>query len=173
MKRAALAGLLVGAAGTVKQTAGFEAVALLLILVGAPDGAGRRGGAALAFALAAAIAPLGFLVYFASHGAAQALIDDAVLGALSRPASASEGLTFLDGVGRYFLLQKSVVAIFGLACLALLRRRALAKALPDAPLGALEAWFVFAICRFSRSARSRSLTSARRWRRACFWRGCA
>ena len=144
VKRAALAGLLVGAAGTVKQTAGFEAVALLLILVGAPDGAGRRGGAALAFALAAAIAPLGFLVYFVSHGAAQALIDDAVLGAFSRPASASEGLTFVDGVGRFFLLQKSVVAIFGLACLALLRRRTLAKALPDAPLGALEAWFVFA-----------------------------
>src|SRR5208282_2487315 len=79
------------------------------------------------------------------HGAAQALIDDALLGALSRPGSASEGLTFLDGVGRFIVLQKSVVAIFGLSCLALLRRRALAKTVPDAPLGALEAWFAFAI----------------------------
>ena len=143
-KKAALAGLLIGAAGAVKQTAGFEAVALLFILLSAPESAGRRGRAGLAFALGAAVAPLGFLLYFASHGAARALIDDALLGALGRPASASEGLTFLDGVGRYFLLQKSVVAIFGLACLALLRRRALVKALPGAPLGALEAWFALA-----------------------------
>ncbi len=144
IKRAALAGLLIGAAGVVKQTAGFEAVALLLILVSAPDGAERRGATALAFAMAAAIVPLGFLVYFASHGAAQALVDDAVLAALSRPASASEGVSLLGGVGRFLLVQKSIAAIFGLACLALLRRRALAKALPGVPLGALELWFAFA-----------------------------
>ena len=144
MKRAALAGLLIGAAGAVKQTAGFEAVALLFVVVGAPDGAGRRGRAALAFALAASVAPLGFLLYFAWHGAAQALIDDALLGALGRPASASEGLSFVDGVGRAFVLQKSVVAIFGLSVLALIRRRALRSALPLAPLGALEAWFALA-----------------------------
>jgi len=144
VKRAALTGLLIGAAGTVKQTAGFEAVALLFILLSARDGAGRRAGAALAFTIAAAVAPLGFLLYFAGHGAAQALVDDALLGALSRPASASEGVSLLGGVGRYFLVQKSIVAIFGLACLALLRRRALAKALPGVPLGALEAWFALA-----------------------------
>ena len=144
VKRAALTGLAIGAAGAVKQTAGFEAVALAFILLSAPDGAGRRGRAALAFALGASVAPLGFLAYFAAHGAAQALVDDALLGALARPGSASEGLTFLDGVGRYFLLQKSVAAIFAFACLALLRRRALAKTLPAAPLGALEAWFVCA-----------------------------
>ena len=144
MKRAALAGLFIGAAGAVKQTAGFEAVALLFVVVGAPDGAGRRGRAALAFALAASVAPLGFLLYFAWHGAAQALIDDALLGALGRPASASEGLSFVDGVGRAFVLQKSVVAIFGLSVLALIRRRALRSALPLAPLGALEAWFALA-----------------------------
>jgi hypothetical protein len=144
MKRAALAGLFIGAAGAVKQTAGFEAVALVVILLSAPESAGRRGRAALAFALAASVAPLGFLLYFAGHGAAQALFDDALFGALSRPGSASEGLSFIDGVGRYFLLQKSVVAIFGLSVLALLRRRALRSALPDAPLGALEAWFALA-----------------------------
>jgi hypothetical protein len=144
MKRAALAGLFIGAAGAVKQTAGFEAVALVVILLSAPESAGRRGRAALAFALAASVAPLGFLLYFAGHGAARALIDDALFGALGRPASASEGLSFIDGVGRYFVLQKSVVAIFGLACLALLRRRALRDALGDAPLGALIAWFALA-----------------------------
>ncbi len=144
MKRAALAGLLIGAAGTVKQTAGFEAAALLFILLSAPERAGRRGSAALAFALAASVAPLAFLLYFAGHGAAPALIDDALIGALGRPASASEGLSFIDGVGRTIVLQKSVVAIFGLSTLALLRRRALRSALPDAPLGALEAWFALA-----------------------------
>jgi len=61
IRRAALAGLAIGAAGAVKQTAGFEALALLAILVGAPDGARRRGRAALAYALGLAVAPLGFL----------------------------------------------------------------------------------------------------------------
>jgi hypothetical protein len=144
VKRAALTGLLIGVAGTVKQTAGFEAVALVFALFSAPDGAGRRGAAAFCFLLGASVAPLAFLAYFAAHGAAQALIDDALLGALARPASASEGLTFIDGVGRYFLLQKSVAAIFALACLALMRRRALASALPAAPLGVLEVWFACA-----------------------------
>ena len=59
-----LTGLLIGLAGAVKQTAGFEAVALLIILRGAPDGAGRRGSEALAFALGAGVAPLGFLALF-------------------------------------------------------------------------------------------------------------
>jgi hypothetical protein len=144
LKRAALAGLLIGAAGVVKQTAGFEAIALLFILMSAPDARERRGGAAVVFVAAAAFVPLGFLIDFAAHGAAQALIDDAVLGALVRPGSAAEGLTLLGGVGRYVVLQKSVVAIFALACVALLRRRALREALPDAPLGALEAWFALA-----------------------------
>jgi hypothetical protein len=142
--RVALSGLLIGAAGTVKQTAGFEAVALLFILLGASEGGGRRVGAGLVFAGAAALAPLAFLAYFAWRGAAAMLIDDAVRGALSRPASASEGVSFLAGVDRFFLVQKSVVAIFGLACLALLRRRALAKALMGAPLGALAIWFALA-----------------------------
>lgn len=144
-RRAALSGLLIGAAGAVKQTAGFEAIALLAILLGATEGAGRRGRALLAFVACAAVAPLGFLAYFAWHGAAQALVDDAVLGALSRPASASEGVSFLGGVERSLLVQKSVAAIFGFAALALLRRRALAKALPGAPLGALAIWFALAL----------------------------
>ena len=61
-----------------------------------------------------------------------------------RPASASEGLTLVQGVGRFFLLQKSDMALFALVCLALLRRRALAAALPGAPLGALVLWFAAA-----------------------------
>ena len=53
-------------------------------------------------------------------------------------------MTFLDGLGRFFLLQKSDMVLFALVCLALLRRRALAAALPEAPLGALVLWFAAA-----------------------------
>ena len=144
LRRAALAGVLIGAAGVVKQTAAFEAIALLLVLLSAPDARRRRAITAAVFVASAALVPLAFLADFAAHGAAQALIDDAVLGALIRPASAAEGVTLLGGVGRYVVLQKSDVAIFGFACLALMRRRALRDALPEAPLRALEAWFALA-----------------------------
>ena len=142
--RTLAAGLLIGAAATVKQTAGFEALALVAVLAAAPEAKRRRWRVAAAFIVAAAIAPLVFLAYFAAKGGAVALLGDAVVGALLRPASASEGLSFLDGVGRFFLLQKSAMAVFALVCLALLRRRALAAALPDAPLGALALWFAAA-----------------------------
>ncbi|HEY1944479.1 MAG TPA: glycosyltransferase family 39 protein [Roseiarcus sp.] len=145
VKRAALSGLLIGAAGVVKQTAAFEAIALLSILVGAPSSAGRRAAVAAAFLAGAAIAPLGFALDFAAHGALGPLIDDAILGALIRPASAAEGLTLLAGASRAVVLQKSVVVLFGLACVALLRRRALREALGDVPLGALEVWFALAM----------------------------
>ncbi len=144
VKRAALAGLAIGAAGAVKQTAGFEALALIVVLVGAPEAKGRRWRVAATFLAAAAVAPLAFLADFAAQGGAGALVADAVVGALLRPASASEGLTFLDGLGRFFLLQKSDMVLFALVCLALLRRRALATALPYAPLGALGLWFAAA-----------------------------
>ena len=53
-------------------------------------------------------------------------------------------MTFFQGLGRFLLLQKSDMVLFALVCLALLRRRALAAALPDAPLGALVLWFAAA-----------------------------
>ena len=145
LERALVAGLLIGAAGAIKQTAGFEALALVAILSQAPR---RPRGDACAsrqpFSPQRAVAPLAFLAYFAAEGGAGALVADAVVGALTRPASASEGLTFLDGLGRFFLLQKSDMVLFALVCLALLRRRALAAALPEAPLGALVLWFAAA-----------------------------
>jgi len=93
VKRALLAGLAIGAAGAVKQTAVFEAVALPAIVLRAPDAAPRRIEAAAAFLAAAAAAPLGFLLYFAGHGAAGPLIADTILNALRRPASDGEGLS--------------------------------------------------------------------------------
>ncbi len=144
LRRSVLAGLAIGAAATVKQTAGFEAVALLAILTLAPDAAPGRVRAALAFILAAALAPLGFLLYFAWRGAAGALIADTVVGALARPASASEGLSFAGGLLRFLPLQKGLLPLTGLCVLALVRARALAAAAPRFPLGAVWAWFAAA-----------------------------
>ncbi len=145
VERAALTGLAAGAAFCIKQTAAFEAVVLFFTLVGALDAAGRRTTAVLAFASSASIVPLGFLAYFAWRGAAGPLIDDAVMGALLRPASAAEGLTFTDGVLLFLPLHRTVLALFVVGCLALLRRRALAEALPGAPLAVLEAWLLAAM----------------------------
>ena len=143
--RAALAGIAVGAAFSIKQTAAFEAIVLFTTLVGAHDATGRRTIAALAFASGAGLVPVGFLVYFAWNGAARGLIDDAVIGALMRPGSAAEGRTFIDGILLFLPLHRSIMGIFVVACLALLRRRALAEALPGAPLAILEAWLLAAL----------------------------
>lgn len=145
VRRAVLAGLAIGAAGAVKQTAGFEALALLAILVGAPDAARRRGRTALVYGLGAAVAPFGFLLYFAWHGAAGALFADTVVAALQRPASASEGVSFADGLVRFLPLQQSLIPLTGLSLLAMLRRRALKDAAPGLPVGALSAWLVAAL----------------------------
>lgn len=144
LKRALLAGLAVGAAAAVKQTAAFEAVALLLVLLRAPDAAARRPLVAAAFAAGAAAAPLGFLLYFAWHGAAGALVADTVVDALSRPAGGGEGLSFAAGLMRYLPLQRAVMPMFALAALALLRRGALAKAAPGPAVEAAALWFALA-----------------------------
>jgi hypothetical protein len=143
-RKAALAGMLIGAAGAVKQTAGFEALALLVIFLMTSDGAGRRMATAFIFMGSAAIVPVGFLAYFAWHGAARDLVDDAVLAALGRPSSASEGLSFWGGATRLLPLEKGVLALVAFSCLALLRHGALAKALPQSRFAALAAWFLAA-----------------------------
>lgn len=143
VRRAVLAGLAIGAAGTIKQTAGFEALALLAILMGAPDRE-WRGRAALAYALGVAVAPLGFLAYFAWHGAGGALLADTVVAALQRPESATEGLSFAGGLFRFLPLQRGLLPLTGLAFLAMLRCRALKRAAPALPLGALSAWLAAA-----------------------------
>jgi hypothetical protein len=144
LRRAALAGLAIGAAGAVKQTAAFEAVALLAIVLRASDAAPRKIEVAAAFALAALVAPLGFLLYFACHDAAGALIADAAVNALRRPASDGEGLSFAAGLMRFLPLQRAVMPIFALALLALLRRRALVRATPGLAFDAAALWFALA-----------------------------
>jgi Dolichyl-phosphate-mannose-protein mannosyltransferase len=146
VKRAVLAGLFIGAAVTVKQTACFEAVALFAILLWAPDAANRRVAMGLAFGAAAAIAPAGFLIYFAAHGALAPMIGDVVANALLRPASAIEGISFQDGVLRSLVyLARPIEPLFALACIAFVRRRTIAAAVPDAPMGAISLWAASAI----------------------------
>src|SRR5579872_3186732 len=100
-RRTAMAGLAIGLAMTVKQTAAFEGLALLAILCRAPDAEGRRVKIGSLFAAAAALAPSSALVYFAAHGAAGALIQDVVADALLRPGSAIERVSFIDGALRF------------------------------------------------------------------------
>jgi hypothetical protein len=101
--------------------------------------------ATLAYASAVAVAPLGFLIYFAWHGAAGALFADAVVAALQRPASASEGITFAGGLVAFLPLQQGLLPLTGLALLAMLRGRALKRAALGLPVGALSAWFAAAL----------------------------
>jgi hypothetical protein len=144
MGRAALAGLLIGAAATIKQTAAFEALALAWIVTSASDAAGRRGRTVLAFAVGASVAPLGFLAYFALHGAAGVLVEDSVVAALLRPASDMEGVSFFGGLARFLPLQKTLLPLTALCVSAAMRRRALQKAAPGLPLSALFGWLAAA-----------------------------
>lgn len=57
-RRALLAGLAIGAAGTVKQTAGFEALALLAVLLSASAETRQRAQAALVYGAGVACAPV-------------------------------------------------------------------------------------------------------------------
>lgn len=144
-RRAALTGLAAGAAFCVKQTAAFEAAVLFFAIVRARDAADRRTWAACTFAYGAGIVPLGFLVYFACHGAGRDLIDDAILGALMRPASPAEGLTFGDGLRLFLPLHRTVLGLMAFACLASIRRSSLAQAASGTPVALLEAWLLAAL----------------------------
>jgi hypothetical protein len=77
------------------------------------------------------------------------MLDATIAGALMRPTSAAEGLTFLDGALRFLPLHRSILALLVVACIALARRRdlakSLAKSLPGAPLPILEAWLLAAL----------------------------
>ena len=111
---------------TIKQTAVFEAVILFGISLRAPNA--LSAPAALAFTLAAAVAPICFLSYFAAHGAATNLITDAFFGALDRGSRAGEHFSLVNcviilfyGVVRFLPMQTPVLPITEFATLALLR----------------------------------------------------
>jgi hypothetical protein len=145
-RRAVLTGLAIGVAFTVKQTAAFESVALFAILASAPEAASRRRDVLLSYSAAAAIAPVIFVLYFAAHGAAEIMIADVVATALRRPDSAIERMSLVDGVLRAVIyLARPIEPIFVLVPLALLRRRAIVAASPNAAIGAIGVWALSAV----------------------------
>ncbi len=139
--RAALAGLAIGAAITVKQTAALEALALIVVLISAADAPRRRWRAAAVFAAAASLAPLGVLAYFAAIGAFAPLLTDVVVLALARPTSAAESISFWQGLPRLAYLMTPILPITLAAAFGLLRR----DRARGAPIGALALWLAAAV----------------------------
>jgi hypothetical protein len=140
-RRALLAGLSIGVAFTIKQTAAFEGIALLLVLLRGPESALSRTKAAILFGIGVVVAPLAALSYFAAHDAAGPMLSDIVVSALKRPSSSVESISFFGGALRSVLfLPTRIEPIFLLACVGLLRRRAIAAAAPNANVDALGLW---------------------------------
>ncbi len=122
--RAIPAGLAMGCAATIKQTAVFEALPLFWLLAGQ-----RR-----AFALAAAAPPLAFAVYFAARGAFAPFFADVVALAIRRPGMQPESLA---AIGVHIL--HLAWPIWPLAALAVFGAFCARRILPLAPEGAATA----------------------------------
>ncbi|MGD0641733.1 MAG: glycosyltransferase family 39 protein [Roseiarcus sp.] len=137
LARAAMSGLAIGAAATVKQTAALAALALLVVLLRAADAPNRRAGAAAAFVGAASLPPLAFLAYFAAIGAVVPLLTDVVALALNRPTSAAESITFWQGFARLAYLQAPLLPITVAAVAGLFGRSERTNAIP---IGAIALW---------------------------------
>jgi hypothetical protein len=144
-RRAFLAGLSIGVAIAIKQTAAFEGIALLLVLLRGPEPAPSRTKTTILFGLGVVVAPLAAVSYFAAHDAAGLMLSDVVVSALKRPDSPVESISFFVGVLRSVLfLPAQIELIFVLACLGLIRRRAIVAAAPNAEVDALGLWCVAA-----------------------------
>ena len=139
LRRAVATGLCIGAGFVIKQTAAFDGlVAFAALVTSAPRG--RRLAALVTVFAGASAIPIAFLAYFAAHGAAGPLIADAIVGALARPGSAATGITFLEGVQRFFPLQRAVLALFLTSLFAMARAPAMRRADPASPAPWLAAW---------------------------------
>lgn len=142
LRRAALAGLAIGAALTFKQTAAFEALALAAILLRAPNPTALRWRVALGFASAAAAAPALALGYFAWHGAAGALVEDVVALAMARPRLIE--VPFFATLATFAIKQMPVAPLFACAGAVLARRRPAPDDGRRAAFAALAMWFAAA-----------------------------
>jgi hypothetical protein len=146
-KTAALSGLMIGLALTVKQTAAFEAIALLGILVWWT----RAWTPVMAFAIAGLLPPLAFAAYFVAvghgHDAFAAVITLAGLRSQTNMSHAP-AVWYLDLLARfahYPALIKPLLVVTCGAALALLRRRVL-KAVFAVPVVDLTlVWYVGAV----------------------------
>lgn len=156
--RLLLAGLAIGAAGMVKQTALFEAVALVGLAVLrrreglSPVGSMLRAG--LAIGAGASVIPALFGIWFALHGLFDLAFEGAVWGAAGRmrgdpmvaPGShVMVRLTALDAVMRLPALLKPYVGLASLALLAWLRHRKIADRIPGVWFSLTLVWFAAAL----------------------------
>jgi hypothetical protein len=142
-RKAALAGLALGAACTVKQTAVFEGVALLAILFGEARSADQRARVVAAFVAAAALAPLAFVADFAAHGALAPMLADVVGVALSRPGAESDHVSLLGGLARFVYRARDMLPVLIAAAATGLLQAWMPR--PRAPIPALSAWFAAAL----------------------------
>jgi Glycosyltransferase family 87 len=140
--RAALAGLAVGAACTVKQTAAIEALAILVMLNHDTKTWGERTKAFGVFVAAAAAASMLCFLYYAVIGQTEAFLNDVVITALARPQAHADSANFASSLKNLLLHQLpstplSLVAIFLIADLRTPRRRF--------PFGAFALWLGLAV----------------------------
>jgi Glycosyltransferase family 87 len=141
-RRAALAGLAVGAACAVKQTAAIEALAILVMLNHDARSWGERAKACGVFVAAAAAAPMLCFLYYAAIGHTEAFLNDVVITALARPRAHADSVNFLGSLKNLILHQLpltplSLVAIGFIADARTPRRRF--------PFGAFALWLGLAV----------------------------
>lgn len=129
------AGLLVGCAGMVKQTAAFEAAYFFFALAIADKGLGRR---AMAFVAGCAFAPMLFVFWFTKLGLVNALFQGAVLSAFQRLGG--DGVAFTETPVRFLAMLKPVLPLVIGAGLAWCERRRLVSEGRRAELSFIAGW---------------------------------
>ena len=139
LRRAWLAGLAIGAAVSVKQTAVLEAAALLATMVRADATGGRRVASLVAFCVGAMTIPLAFVAYFASVGGLHALVADVWFAALQRPEIDAGGPNAL--FGRSLSVLGDLGPLFLVAALAALGRRFTLPGARPVHADAIALWF--------------------------------
>jgi 4-amino-4-deoxy-L-arabinose transferase-like glycosyltransferase len=133
-----LAGLIMGAAPMMKQTAGFEILFVTAYLAWRH----RSLPALVAFGAGLAVVPCAFALYFATHGAFAELMDASVFGALLRLHG--DGVTLAQAPVRVLASLKTAMPLLVLTGLGWAERKRLSwrgtDAMPAHPDAALLAW---------------------------------
>lgn len=136
--RLLLAGLIMGAAPMMKQTAGFE----ILFVTGYLAWRHRSVPILVAFGAGLAMVPCAFALYFAAHGAFAELMDASVFGALLRLHG--DGVTLAEAPVRVLASLKTAMPLLVLAGLGWAERKRLswrgADASPAHQNAALLTW---------------------------------
>jgi hypothetical protein len=135
------AGLLMGAAMSVKQPAIFETAAFALAVFTRPGVS--RPQAVCAFALGCAAVPAAFVTFYAGTGHLTALVDDAVLAAVGRVKG--DGLGWPEAFRRTLPMLRPVVLLVAAAALAWAERRRLKDTPLWAPTRLLAFWLAGAM----------------------------